>query len=436
MSCPFGVRPWKTQRDLPLDQVTAWEIDSKGELDEHGEPLRRLRRKVTGTMAKAAARRRTWLLSLTAEGEEAPPEPEPKPKPATPATGKKALVVGKSTTLREYFEGPYYRVMEKTLRSSTIYNRVGMVKAQILPVLGDYTLTEANTVEAHDMLRDALDAAKGQRNGKRLSINYKNQILVLLGAILTVAADPKRNTVPIIAHRLSIDHYRAKDIPNRETVMVGKVRWGEDRHKRYSDEELDRIEAAIETDWETVAMGLGLYGGCRISEACARTYDDVDTKEGRIYVGTQVTLQTRTDPSQIGETKNSQTGWIRVPPEFLEAVERLRQTATNPYILFHPQAGLEWHRGQHPFLNRNQVGYRWAKLCRRAGVSKRHYHALRHTFCSRMADANVPAERIKELARHLQVATTFKYITPSLVGLDKAAEAAWRRPAPHEKAAE
>ena len=50
-------------------------------------------------------------------------------------------------------------------------------------------------------------------------------------------------------------------------------------------------------------------------------------------------------------------------------------------------------------------------------------HRLRHTYCSRLAMAGVPAMAIKELAGHASLSTTQRYmhLSPSAKGLAVAA---------------
>jgi len=67
-----------------------------------------------------------------------------------------------------------------------------------------------------------------------------------------------------------------------------------------------------------------------------------------------------------------------------------------------------------PFVNltRNQTRYAWEKLRKELGReddSSFVWHTCRHTFCSRLAQKNVPLRAIQELARHQDIATTIRY---------------------------
>jgi site-specific recombinase XerD len=68
-------------------------------------------------------------------------------------------------------------------------------------------------------------------------------------------------------------------------------------------------------------------------------------------------------------------------------------------------------------------------------------HKLRHTFCSRLAMANVPMLAIQKLAGHESIETTQRYMhlstaarpTASVPSTSAAVEAPWRRQGPLHK---
>jgi integrase len=64
---------------------------------------------------------------------------------------------------------------------------------------------------------------------------------------------------------------------------------------------------------------------------------------------------------------------------------------------------------------------RWsgAPVSRRRGAST---YVYRHTFCSHLAAAGVPARTIQELARHENLTTTMRYMHPSPSAKDERIE--------------
>jgi integrase len=427
---PPGIRPWRTQRDLPLEQVTAWEIDSKGARDESGKALRRLRIKVEGNLAKAEARRRIWLCTLDLEAgpaveppAKASPSPRRAPKarlPAAPAPASMAAAKPPASKilLRDYVDtGAFGRWMEKELHPSSVSTRHKQFRSQLYPVLGDWTLEACNTERAQEALRSALDKVRvARRGGKPLSVGYKNQVLNALGSVLTVAADPRLNNgKALLDHRLPVAEYRNDEIAQgQEVIFVDGIAWGRERHKRYSDDEMRRAFAACRDDWEYALAGLGFYCGCRISETCARTFKDINEVDRELHIWNQVLLRTGKLPARLGPTKNRITGYSPLPDQLLEVFRRLQRKATSEFIL---GPGKEL-----PFLTRVEVSHQWEQLARRAKLSKTNFHACRHSYCSRLADLDFAPQEIQRLARHKKITTTFGYVMPSRERLRRAAD--------------
>lgn len=69
---------------------------------------------------------------------------------------------------------------------------------------------------------------------------------------------------------------------------------------------------------------------------------------------------------------------------------------------------------------------RWALMAKALGLSEDPQfipHICRHTYCSRLADAGVPAQKIQALAGHSRIETTMKYVHVSVASLEGTAEA-------------
>jgi site-specific recombinase XerD len=68
---------------------------------------------------------------------------------------------------------------------------------------------------------------------------------------------------------------------------------------------------------------------------------------------------------------------------------------------------------------------RWhlPRLCERAGIQPIGWHVLRHTYCSHLAMAGVPARVIQELAGHQDLQTTLKYMHLTEGASDRAVRA-------------
>jgi site-specific recombinase XerD len=61
-----------------------------------------------------------------------------------------------------------------------------------------------------------------------------------------------------------------------------------------------------------------------------------------------------------------------------------------------------------------------SRAAKRAGLTKRGVHILRHTFCSHLAMKGAPARAIQELAGHESLSTTQRYMHLSPAAIDRA----------------
>lgn len=59
----------------------------------------------------------------------------------------------------------------------------------------------------------------------------------------------------------------------------------------------------------------------------------------------------------------------------------------------------------------------------RAGLSHIRFHDLRHTFCTRLIEAGMPAEQVARISGHTQMVTFYRYVNVNQDHLNQAAEA-------------
>lgn len=399
-----GVKPWASQRHLPEDEVTLWQIDTAGAFDEEGNPLPRIRRQVEGSRAKAVAHRRSLLVELAKNAAEDPDQPKAPQRGSQRAKG--------ALTLAEFIEGPYADWFKRTRRASTAIERLQVLQRNVIPLLGKLTLEEANTPRTVSKLKDWLDAHQvypgrpkkgGTPKGEptHLKPSSKNQVLLGLSSVLRMAASPDRQPdgKALLDRKIKFDLYQDNKLAPGSTIFKdGGMVMGQSRHKRLSDEQCRELWEACEDDLERVIVGLGLFAGCRVSETCARLWTDVNFAKLRMYIWSALCPET----GVIGPTKNSLSGWVPIPKQFVGPLEALKAKAKTEYIL-EPSVP----------MSRSTVSWRYWRVAKRAGVERPHnYHALRHTFCSRLADKGVKVQTIQKLARHQNIATTFGYIMP------------------------
>jgi len=73
-------------------------------------------------------------------------------------------------------------------------------------------------------------------------------------------------------------------------------------------------------------------------------------------------------------------------------------------------------------LTRGVVDQAFRRACQSAGVLNFRFHDLRHTFGTRLGDADVSLEKIARLMGHSNIKMTMRYVHPTDDGLQRAVE--------------
>ena len=121
--------------------------------------------------------------------------------------------------------------------------------------------------------------------------------------------------------------------------------------------------------------------GMRRGEFLARRWSAIDTK------GKQLTIEGST-------AKNQQTRQIPLNVEALEVLKQWKEQAPDGERVFPIDTGFKTA---------------WAALLERAKITKFRWHDLRHHFASRLVQAGVPLNTVRELLGHGSMAMTLRY---------------------------
>lgn len=169
--------------------------------------------------------------------------------------------------------------------------------------------------------------------------------------------------------------------------------------RRFSDEELGKLLGAVSGGFEDFRdmIVFGLLTGLRPQELRLLRRDQI-MRDGRgehfLFIEQHKTARLARKPVARS---------VPLTAEALEIVHR--------QVARHPGAALL-------FLNADGVPYkahsfrqRFRRWCRRAGVASRPPYALRHTFGSMEAEANINQTSLSQLMGHTTIRTTTRYIS-------------------------
>jgi len=134
-------------------------------------------------------------------------------------------------------------------------------------------------------------------------------------------------------------------------------------------------------DHLTPAVLVSMNTGLRRGELLALKWSEVDFK------GSQLTL-----PGSI--TKSGQTRYVPMNAEAVETLKKWKEQAPDDGRVFPIDTGFKTA---------------WAALLERAKITEFRWHDLRHHFASRLAQAGVPLNTIRDLLGHQSLAMVLRY---------------------------
>jgi integrase len=176
----------------------------------------------------------------------------------------------------------------------------------------------------------------------------------------------------------------------------------EHRKKILSKDEFSRILKAIKEEWFYDIIAFNVLTGLRLGEIMNLKWADYDIPNK------SVTVQS----SDGYRVKGGKMRDVSLCPDAIALLDALPKLGEWIFL------GKDGHR-----YTSSHVSKKFKKYLRQLGFPEEmHYHRLRDTFCTWMADAGVPPHIIKELAGHSSLHVTEGYLTPNAEAKKSAAK--------------
>lgn len=265
----------------------------------------------------------------------------------------------------------------------------------ILPVLGDFMLTQLTPKVIHDFVENL--EASGLASG------------TIRGIYRLLAA----------AMRFALDEGVIRKIPCRR-IRVQRKESIEQRVLSRSEQDKLRKTAVGSRDLPAL---LSLYTGMRLGEVCALKWSDIDWEKGTITVRRTVQRMARTDGSggggktmlMIGTPKSIRSHRVLPVPEFIFDLlkEKLCQSAQSDYVF-----GIAGRAADPRTIQR-----RFHRMTDRLGIAGAHFHTLRHSFATRLLELGVDIKTVSALLGHGSARTTLDFYAHSLIEQQRSAVA-------------
>ena len=278
------------------------------------------------------------------------------------------------------------------VKPSTYALYSGAISKHILPALGNIRIDQISNEQLEFFFRNKLSHGRLDGTGG-LSAKSVSDLRGVIKLILEYAYD-----------QALLDRH----------ITLPKIGGYTPAIETFSHAEQALLESKLFAAEEPFALGiiLSLYGGLRIGEVCALTWDDIHFDVGTVAVQKTLIRIQDTSPNAprktklILETPKTPCSNRVIPlPEFVLAHLRAKRGLPGTYVL----------SGTLHFVEPRCCLGKYKRFLKSAGVADHTYHALRHTFATRCIENNVDVKSLSEIMGHASVTITMqRYVHPSM----------------------
>lgn len=309
------------------------------------------------------------------------------------------------TTYRELV-ALWWESYKNTIKPNSQQSMEGIVRLHILPVFGDYRLDKLTTPIIQQQVNKWADKANKGEKGAYANYSFLNNInrrILQYGVTMQV-----------------IQHNPARDviIPRKQQNKEHKVKFFSNQElKQFLDYLEDLDQSSYENFFDYVLYKILLASGCRIGEALALEWSDIDLKKGTISISKTLNRYQETN------TPKSKAGLREIDID-KATVSLLKQYKKRQQVQ-------SWQLGRSegivftPFTTK----YAYACLLRKrlqshfkaAGVPDISFHGFRHTHATIMLYAGIEAKDLQYRLGHSNISMTLNtYVHATKEGAKKA----------------
>jgi integrase len=210
--------------------------------------------------------------------------------------------------------------------------------------------------------------------------------------------------VPVYYRNLKAAMNRAVGWKHLDENLLRKIKLP--KYQRQSQltigvDELKLILLEINNPYVKMITKTGFYTGCRVSELVNLKVRNVDLEQETIQIG-----------DEDFTTKSRKTRIVLISQQLKDLLETCVSTKSGDDYLFGKTR-------KQPFTS-DYVSKQFKKAVLGAGLSERiHFHTLRHSYGSLLANENCAITVVKDLMGHSDISTTLKYLHSNISDLRK-----------------
>lgn len=309
------------------------------------------------------------------------------------------------TTYRELV-ALWWESYKNTIKPNSQQSMEGIVRLHILPVFGDYKLDKLTTPIIQQQVNKWADKANTGEKGAYANYSFLNNI--------------NRRILQYGVTMQAIKHNPARDviIPRKQQNKEHKVKFFSNQELKQFLDYLENLDqSSYENFFDYVLYKTLLATGCRIGEALALEWSDIDLKKGIISISKTLNRYQETN------TPKSKAGLREIDID-KATVSLLKQYKKRQQVQ-------SWQLGRSegivftPFTTK----YAYACLLRKrlqshfkaAGVPDISFHGFRHTHATIMLYAGIEAKDLQYRLGHSNISMTLNtYVHATKEGAKKA----------------
>lgn len=300
----------------------------------------------------------------------------------------------------------WWESYKNTIKPNSQQSMEGIVRIHILPVFGDYKLDKLTTPIIQQQVNKWADKANKGEKGAYANYSFLNNI--------------NRRILQYGVTMQAIKHNPARDviIPRKQQNKEHKVKFFSNQELKQFLDYLDNLDlSSYENFFDYVLYKTLLASGCRIGEALALEWSDIDLKKGIISISKTLNRyqETNTPKSKAGLREvDIDTATVTLLKEYKKRQQiQAWQLGRSESIVFTP------------FTTK----YAYACLLRKrlqshfkaAGVPDISFHGFRHTHATIMLYAGIEAKDLQYRLGHSNISMTLNtYVHATKEGAKKA----------------
>lgn len=300
----------------------------------------------------------------------------------------------------------WWESYKNTIKPNSQQSMEGIVRLHILPVFGDYKLDKLTTPIIQQQVNKWADKANKGEKGAYANYSFLNNI--------------NRRILQYGVTMQAIQHNPARDviIPRKQQNKEHKVKFFSNQELKQFLDYLDNLDlSSYENLFDYVLYKTLLASGCRIGEALALEWSDIDLKKGIISISKTLNRYQETN------TPKSKAGLREIDID-KATISLLKQYKKRQQVQ-------SWQLGRSegivftPFTTK----YAYACLLRKrlqshfkgAGVPDISFHGFRHTHATIMLYAGIEAKDLQYRLGHSNISMTLNtYVHATKEGAKKA----------------